>query len=153
MPETELPDSLVDCWRGTELRCRIDPPAEDLHRMLALRLGPRVRWLDCTTPPGSEIIVVDCRQSISGLGAARGHMPQQPLLAVLADCEAAMVIEALARGADGVIAASDSPAHWFECLNVLRGGSRWLGGPALGVDLEGKGTATASHAARDGTRT
>jgi hypothetical protein len=139
MSETEIPDDLIDSWRGTELRCRIDPPAGDLRRMLDLRLGSRVRWLDETMPRDIEIVVVGGRQSMRRLDDAHAQWPRQPLLAVLADCEAARVIEALAGGADGVIAASDSPAHWFECLNILRGGSRWVGGPALGVQLEGKG--------------
>jgi hypothetical protein len=59
-------------------------------------------------------------------------------VAVLGEPDSVRIIEALANGADGVIALTDAPSAWRECLHVVLGGGRWLGGPGLDVSLEHK---------------
>jgi DNA-binding NarL/FixJ family response regulator len=54
---------------------------------------------------------------------------------VLETFDPGRIIEALASGADGVIALSDPPDVWHECLHVVLGGGRWLGGPGIEVSL------------------
>jgi hypothetical protein len=52
--------------------------------------------------------------------------------------EAARMVELLACGADGAIALDDPPESWRDCLHVVLGGGRWLGGPGLEISLEQK---------------
>lgn len=135
---TEHSDALPDSWQGTELLYLLEPPAEDLHRMLELRLGHRARAVGAGSVRTGVVVIADCRRSMGALAAVRKRWAQQPLVALVADLDPALVIEALAAGADGVLAAAEANAHWLECLHVVRGGGRWVGGPAMGVDLEGK---------------
>src|SRR5688572_19976529 len=60
------------------------------------------------------------------------------LVGVIASPDSATIIQILAAGADGVISATEPLATWRECLNVVRGGARWLEGPGLHVNLETK---------------
>jgi DNA-binding NarL/FixJ family response regulator len=64
--------------------------------------------------------------------------PRQPIVAVVADSDTGRIIETLTRGPDGVIAMTDPPRAWRECLHVVLGGGRWVGGPGLDVSLEQK---------------
>jgi DNA-binding NarL/FixJ family response regulator len=93
------------------------------------------------TGPGDgsrAAILVDCVDSVFGIVEARQAYPGRPLVGVLATLEPGRIIEALASGADGVIALNDPPAVWRECLNVVLGGARWLGGPGVEVSLHDK---------------
>ncbi len=80
--------------------------------------------------------LVDCTESMDTLTIATQKFPDHPIVAVLSETETKGAMEALARGADGVIALRDPPAMWRECLNVVLGGGRWLGGPGLDVQFE-----------------
>jgi hypothetical protein len=60
------------------------------------------------------------------------------LVGVLPRHDAGLIIAALAQGAAGVIALTDPPEAWRECVLVVMGGGRWLGGPGLEISLEDK---------------
>jgi hypothetical protein len=85
-----------------------------------------------------EALLVDCTESMDTLTVATAKFPDHPIVAVLSETDTMSAMEALARGADGVIALRDPPEMWRECMNVILGGGRWLGGPGLDVHLEDK---------------
>jgi len=85
-----------------------------------------------------EGLLVDCTESMDTLTVATAKFTDHPIVAVLGETDTMGAMEALARGADGVIALRDPPEMWRECINVVLGGGRWLGGPGLDVQLEDK---------------
>ncbi len=87
-------------------------------------------------PGGTVTVTVDCTASMDALALANEMFPTHPIVAVVGEIDAPNIMEALARGADGVIALKDPPEMWRECVHVVLGGGRWLGGPGLDVQLE-----------------
>jgi DNA-binding NarL/FixJ family response regulator len=108
------------------------------RRTLANYLGDAVQFTEAPEPLPREALLVDCTEGVNKMPEARRRFPTHPVVVVLQDSESGQIIEALASGADGVIAMTDPPATWRECLHVVLGGGRWLGGPGLDVSLEHK---------------
>lgn len=87
-------------------------------------------------PGPREAVLVDCLDSTDATKQARSACCGHPLVSVLREHDPAQIIAALAQGAAGVLALTDPPASWRECLRVVMGGGRWLGGPGLEISLE-----------------
>jgi hypothetical protein len=128
----------TDPWNESTPRCRVAPDSPRFRQLLEDRLGESVQLLG-TEPSGPrEAVLVDCIDTAAALGLARQQFPSLPRVGVIAAPDAARIIEALASGADGVIALTDPVDGWRECLHVVLGGGRWLGGPGLEISLEQK---------------
>ncbi len=128
----------ADPWREDQPVCRVYSHSPRFRQQLEGYVGEHVRFTTAREKEPREALVVDCTVSTDIVRTARAHFPTHPLVAVIADADSTQIIEALARGVDGVIAMSDPPSAWREGLNVVLGGGRWLGGPALDVSLEHK---------------
>ena len=98
--------------------------------------GGAVQLTDSPEKGAREGLLVDCTASMDSLALANEMFPTHPIVAVVGEIDAPNIMEALARGADGVIALKDPPEMWRECVHVVLGGGRWLGGPGLDVQLE-----------------
>jgi DNA-binding NarL/FixJ family response regulator len=97
---------------------------------------------ECCVFPASERFRTLLRDLVGQeLRMREDNDPGQPIVSVLPRHEPEAVISALAQGAAGVLALTDPPASWRECLRVVMGGGRWLGGPGLEISLEEKHTA------------
>jgi hypothetical protein len=134
------PDSKVsiDPWRDAPPVCRVYSGYAPFRKLLEAYLGDTLKLTDSPERSEREGLLVDCTESMDTLTIATQKFPDHPIVAVLSETEAVGAMEALARGADGVIALRDPPTMWRECLNVVLGGGRWLGGPGLDVQLEDK---------------
>jgi len=135
-PITPLP--LVDPWRDAPPVCRVYSSQQTFRKLLSTYLGDAVRFTESPELGPREALLVDCTESADTVREARGKFPSHPAVAVLGEPDSVRIIEALANGADGVIALTDAPSAWRECLHVVLGGGRWLGGPGLDVSLEHK---------------
>jgi hypothetical protein len=100
--------------------------------------GGRITLLEHEPAGEREAVLVDCRHSADMLAAARQRFARRPMVGVLPRFDAARMVELLAHGADGAIALDDAPQAWRDCLHVVLGGGRWLGGPGLEISLEQK---------------
>ena len=108
-------------------------------KLLQEVLGDDVPLLEGLNARDDQVVVlVDCREIVEGMALARQRYATQPLVGVIASADSVAIIRILAAGADGVISVTEPLATWRECLNVVRGGARWLQGPALQVNLETK---------------
>jgi hypothetical protein len=128
----------MDPWRDDAPTVRLYTSHALFRKTLAAYLGDAVRFTDSPEPVPREALLVDCTEDLNKMSDARRRFPTQPVVAVLGSSDTARVIEALGSGADGVIAMTDPPSTWRECLHVVLGGGRWLGGPGLDVSLEQK---------------
>ena len=128
----------TDPWRDAQPECRVYPESLWFQKLLRDFLGDTVRFAGRPAAGEREAILVDCIESTDGIRAARQLYPSYPLVGVLPQTETARIIEVLANNADGVIALTDPPLVWRECLHVVLGGGRWLGGPGLEVNLQHK---------------
>jgi len=128
----------MDPWRDTQPECRVFPESQWFQKVLRDFLGDGVRFVGKPDAADRAAILVDCTESAEAIRAARQAYPSSPLVGVLPQTDTARIIEALAKGADGVIALTDLPSVWRDCLNVVLGGGRWLGGPGLEVSLQQK---------------
>jgi len=128
----------MDPWRDAQPECRVYPEALWFQKLLKDFLGEAVRFVAGPGAGEREAILVDCTESAEGIRAARDHYPTRPVVGVLPHTDPARIIEVLAKSADGVIAMTDPPGVWRECLHVVLGGGRWLGGPGLEVSLQHK---------------
>lgn len=128
----------ADPWREDQPVCRVYSHSPRFRQQLETYVGELVRFTTARDKEPREALVVDCTASADIIRTARAHFPTHPLVAVISDSDTALIIEALARGVDGVISMTDPPSAWREGLNVVLGGGRWLGGPALDVSLEHK---------------
>jgi DNA-binding NarL/FixJ family response regulator len=135
-PEDVLPAS--DPWRDDAPVVRIYTGHALFRRTLAGYLGDAVQFTEAPEPLPREALLDDCTEGMGKMPEARRRFPTHPVVAVLGGSDPAQIIEALASGADGVIGMTDPPTTWRECLNVVLGGGRWLGGPGLDVSLEQK---------------
>lgn len=135
---SENTGSGMDPWQGAPPGCRVFPEARWFVKVLRDFLGDAVRLIDTPDTGEREAILVDCTESGDAIRAARQRYPSRPLVGVLPQTDTARIIDALATGADGVIALTDPPHLWRECLHVVLGGGRWLGGPGLEVSLQHK---------------
>jgi DNA-binding NarL/FixJ family response regulator len=136
---SETPDqSGRDPWHGTRPKCRVYADSPRFRALLDEVVGDALTLLDNEPAGEREAVLVDCCHSSDALQAARERHPALPLVGVIAQPDAAGLIEVVARGADGVIALVDPPDTWRECLHVVLGGGRWLGGPGLEISLEQK---------------
>jgi hypothetical protein len=132
---------IPDPWEGNRPDCRTFPASDKFPRLLRYVLRDHVRLHD---EAGSEVrmpVLVDCAHTDDNIVQARGAHPGMPLIAVHMRHDAGRVLVALEMGVDGVISLTDPPEVWRECLCVVMGGGRWLGGPGLEVRLEHKNIA------------
>lgn len=127
-----------DPWRDTVPLCLLYEDASDLRTLIDAYGAARIAQLQAEVTDSRVVILVDCRTCSDPIDAARQRFTGHSIVGVVARFEATSVMELLARGADGVVAQHDPPAVWRECLNVVRGGGRWLGGPGVEVSLEEK---------------
>lgn len=125
----------ADPWRNDLPACRLYPESARIRRHVEGPLTGLLRLARDGDAATREAVLVDCIDSIAGLVDARQHHASRPLVGVLESFDPGRVIEALASGADGVIALNDPPDVWRECLHVVLGGGRWLGGPGIEVSL------------------
>lgn len=128
--------TLVDPWRDAPPVCRVYSAYAPFRKLLEAYLGGAVQLTDSPDKGAREGLLVDCTATMDALTLANEMFPTHPIVAVLSEVDAPNIMEALARGADGVIALRDSPELWRECVHVVLGGGRWLGGPGLDVQLE-----------------
>jgi hypothetical protein len=131
--ETTVP---ADPWRDAPPVCRVYSAYAPFRKLLESYLGSAVKLTDSPQRGAREGLLVDCTGTLDALSLATQKFPEHPIIAVLSDTDAASAIGALSSGADGVIALTDPPDMWRECAHVVLGGGRWLGGPALDVQLE-----------------
>jgi hypothetical protein len=129
---------LADPWRDAQPVCRVYSHSPRFRQVLEGYVGGEIRFTAAPEKEPREALVLDCTESSDILSTARTKFPTHPLIAVISESDTVRIIEALAQGADGVIAMSDPPSAWRECLHVVLGGGRWLGGPGLDVSLEHK---------------
>jgi hypothetical protein len=127
-----------DPWRDNLPNCHVHSDSPHFHEQLKGMLAGEVEILAPGATAARAAVLVDCRMDASDLAVARERFPARPLVGVVATPEAGPIIEALASGADGVIALTDNLKSWRECLHVVLGGGRWLGGPGIEVSLEEK---------------
>ena len=125
----------ADPWRNDLPVCRVHPESARVRKHVQGALVGLLRLAQGGEAGAREAVLVDCIDSVAGLVEARQHHASRPLVGVLEKFDPARIIEALASGADGVIALSDPPDVWRECLHVVLGGGRWLGGPGIEVSL------------------
>jgi hypothetical protein len=130
--------ALVDPWRDAPPVCRVYSAYAPFRKLLEAYLGGAVKLTDSPERGMREGLLVDCSETMDALSLATEKFPDHPIIAVLSEMDTASAMEALARGADGVIALRDPPDMWRECVHVVLGGGRWLGGPGLDVQLEDK---------------
>ena len=126
----------ADPWADTRPRCRVRTGSPQFVSLVRERLGEDVILLDAGPPGEREAVLVDCRHSDEELVDARKRWPTLPLVAVVNRLDAGQMVELLATGTEGVIALTEPDAAWRECVNVVLGGGRWLGGPGMAVCLE-----------------
>jgi len=117
--------------------CGVFP--NDLRFLGVLRraTGEALLLRDDGAEPG-EVVLVNCLMSDEATREARSACPGHALVSVLREHDPTQIIAALAQGAAGVLAMTDPPETWRECLRVVMGGGRWLGGPGLEISLEEK---------------
>ena len=128
-----------DPWQNTTVQCVAYPRSPAFIAALQELLGDEVAMVETPDVRPDQVVLVDCRQLAQGMMAARRRYPTQPLVGVIAESESETILEILAAGADGVVAMTEPAEAWHECINVVRGGARWLGGsPAVHVNLEQK---------------
>lgn len=128
--------ALVDPWRDVPPVCRVYSGYAPFRKLLEAYLGGAVKLTDSPERGAREGLLVDCTASMDTLRLASEKFPTHPTIAVLSETDAPSIMESLAAGADGVIALKDPPETWRECVHVVLGGGRWLGGPGLDVSLE-----------------
>jgi len=128
----------VDPWQDTPPVCRVYSAYAPFRKLLEAYLGGAVKLTDSPDRGTREALLVDCTESMDTLSFATEKFPKHPIVAVLSETDAVGAMEALTRGADGVISLRDPATMWRECMNVILGGGRWLGGPGLDVQLEDK---------------
>jgi hypothetical protein len=138
MQDETPPTQHRDPWRDNLPRCHVHSDSPHFHEQLASLLAGQVEILEEAPTGARAAVLVDCRMDPSELAVARDRYASLPMVGVVATPEAGPIIEALACGADGVIALTDSLKSWRECLHVVLGGGRWLGGPGIEVSLEAK---------------
>jgi DNA-binding NarL/FixJ family response regulator len=132
--------SATDPWRDSQPECRLYPDSPWFQKLIRDCLGDAVRIVGRPDAGPREAILVDCIETANGISAARRLYPSHAVVGVLAREDAGRILEILAGGADGVIALTDPPETWRQCLHVVLGGGRWLGGPGLEVKLQHKYT-------------
>lgn len=128
----------LDPWDSNRPDCRTYPASDKFPRLLKYVLRDHVRLRETA---GAEVrmpVLVDCAHSDDNIAQARDTHPGMPLIAVHMRHDAGRILVALENGADGVISLTDPPEVWRECLCVVMGGGRWIGGPGLEVRLEHK---------------
>ena len=130
--------SPADPWREDLPVCRVYSHSPRFRQLLESYVGGVVKFTASPESGPREALLVDCTESADILRTARAMFPRQPIVAVVADSDTGRIIETLTRGPDGVIAMTDPPRAWRECLHVVLGGGRWVGGPGLDVSLEQK---------------
>lgn len=130
--------SPADPWQDSRPHCRVHSDSPLFRSVLEDAIGGTVTLLESEPCGARETVLVDCRRPGDDLARARNRFPRLPLVGVLAQSEASRMVELLAGGADGVMVLGDPPATWRECLHVVLGGGRWVGGPGLEVCLEQK---------------
>ena len=112
----------ADPWRNDLPVCRVHPESARVRKHVEGALVGLLRLAQGGEAGAREAVLVDCIDSVAGLVEARQHHASRPLVGVLEKFDPARIIEALASGADGVIALSDPPDVWRECLHVVLGG-------------------------------
>lgn len=140
MNTNENSAGMVDPWRDSQPECRLYPDSQWFQKLIRDYLGDAVHIVARPDAGPREAILVDCIESANGITAARRLYPSHAVVGVLAREDAARILEVLGGGADGVIALTDPPDTWRQCLHVVLGGGRWLGGPGLEVKLQHKYT-------------
>ena len=130
--------SPADPWREDQPVCRVYSHSPRFRQLLESYVGDVVKFTASPEKGPREALLVDCTESSDIMRTARTMFPKQPIVAVVADSDAGRIIDTLARGPHGVIAMTDPPRAWRECLHVVLGGGRWVGGPGLDVSLEQK---------------
>ncbi len=125
-------------WPDKGPQCHFFPADQRFRTLLADLLGDGLQLQDGDSPTPREPVLVDCLDSHEAIVSARLLYPHQPLIGVLPRHDAELIIAALAQGAAGVISLTDPPDAWRECVLVVMGGGRWLGGPGLEISLEEK---------------
>jgi DNA-binding NarL/FixJ family response regulator len=130
--------STPDPWREDLPVCRVYSHSPRFRQQLEGYVGDVVRFTTAREKEPREALIVDCTVSMDIVRTARAQFPTHPMMAVTPDSDTSQIIEALARGVDGVISLGDPPSAWREGLNVILGGGRWVGGPGLDVSLEQK---------------
>lgn len=128
--------ALVDPWRDAAPVCRVYSGYAPFRKLLEAYLGGAVKLTDSPERGAREGLLVDCTGTMDSLALATEKFPTHPIIAVLSEADTMVMMEALAAGADGVIALKDPPETWRECVHVVLGGGRWLRGPGLDVSLE-----------------
>lgn len=136
--DTNALKSTTDPWREDLPVCRVYSHSPRFRQQLEGYVGDVVRFTTAREKEPREALIVDCTASMDIVRTARSQFPAHPMIAVVPDSDTSQIIEALARGVDGVISMSDPPSAWREGLNVVLGGGRWVGGPGLDVSLEQK---------------
>lgn len=136
--EANTMKSPSDPWREDQPVCRVYSHSPRFRQELEGYLGAVLRFTTAREKEPREALIVDCTASTDIVRTARAQFPTHPLMAVIAASDTSLIIEALARGVDGVIAMDDPPSAWREGINVVLGGGRWVGGPGLDVSLEQK---------------
>jgi DNA-binding NarL/FixJ family response regulator len=127
-----------DPWHEDLPVCRVYSHSPRFRQLLESYVGDVVKFTASPETAPREALLVDCTETADILRTARAMFPRQPIIAVVADSDTGRIIETLTRGPDGVIAMTDPPRAWRECLHVVLGGGRWVGGPGLDVSLEQK---------------
>jgi hypothetical protein len=135
-PTSGMPGA--DPWADSKPRCRVHSDAQGFRALVTAAAAGGVILLDNEPAGEREAVLVDCRHAADALAVARHRFARRPLVGIVARFEAARMVELLAQGADGAIALDDPPESWRDCLLVVLGGGRWLGGPGLEISLEQK---------------
>ena len=131
-------NAVADPWRDAQPVCRVYSHSPRFRQVLEGYVGDVIEFTTAPEKEPREALLVDCTVSSDVVPTARSKFPTHPVVAVIPEADTSRIFEALANGADGVIAMSDAPSAWRECLHVVLGGGRWLCGPGLDVSLEHK---------------
>ena len=123
-------------WRESPPECRLCPSTPEFHELVQDRVGDAIPIVDRPDAGPRETIVVECLESVSGITRARRLYPSHAIVGVLAREDSDRRLEVMAAGADGVVALTDPPDLWRQCLRRVLGGGRWIGDPALELRLE-----------------
>lgn len=133
-------DSKPVHFRNKQPHCTAFPASGPLADLVRDLVGKCLSVDSEPEAPEKFAVVVDCLRGVRALRLAREAHPGRPLVAVVARPDATEVFGALTEGVDGVICLTDPAFAWRDCVNVVLGGGRWFGGPAVDVSLEDKNT-------------
>ena len=128
-------------WPDAPPTCYLFPETAQFRRLLEDALAGTLEFGETPDADGCEPVLVSALESDDGIAEARSRYPKRPLVTVVTHYDPRTIVAALGAGAAGVVALTDPPEVWRDCVRVVSGGGCWLGGPGLEVSLESKHTA------------